>query len=382
MSAPVLRQYSATMVAQLPSAHTMKAVLLFIAVLNALSLSSLAQAGPYSINQTSIGRDFLTNFQWEDITDPTKGRVNYVNQSTSLANNLTFTSDDTFIMRADYTTNLTASGPGRMSNRIKSYAQYRTHVAVFDIRHMPQGCGTWPAVWEADDQVGSSAGEVDILEGVNDLSPNSVTLHTNGTCTMPDNTNSQLGKRLSTNCSSLSTLDNGNNGCSVDAPYTASYGKVFNTYGGGYYALERTASFIRVWFWSRNDTTVPSEISSGASAINTSKWGTPIAFFPNTNCNFASLFQRNSIVIDLTFCGTWAGGSFTNASCPGNCTDYVNYNPSAFQDAYWDLAAVRIYQPSNSPSSSSSLAQSAGVGVALLLPMISVLVGWGALSIL
>lgn len=58
---------------------------------------------------------------------------------------------------------------------------------------MPQGCGTWPAVWEADDQVGSSAGEVDILEGVNDLSPNSVTLHTNGTCTMPDNTNSQLG---------------------------------------------------------------------------------------------------------------------------------------------------------------------------------------------
>lgn len=53
----------------------MKAVLLFTAVLNALSLSSLAQAGPYSINQTSIGRDFLTNFQWEDITDPTKGRV-------------------------------------------------------------------------------------------------------------------------------------------------------------------------------------------------------------------------------------------------------------------------------------------------------------------
>ena len=37
-------------------------------------------------------------------------------------------------MRADYTTNLTASGPGRMSNRIKSYAQYRTHVAVFAVR--------------------------------------------------------------------------------------------------------------------------------------------------------------------------------------------------------------------------------------------------------
>lgn len=78
--------------------------------------------------------------------------------------------------------------------------------------------------------------------------------------------------RLSTDCSSLSTRDDGNNGCSVDAPYTASYGKVFNTYGGGYYALERTAAVIRVWFWARNDTSIPSDITSGASTINTSKW--------------------------------------------------------------------------------------------------------------
>ncbi|KZT63997.1 glycoside hydrolase family 16 protein [Daedalea quercina L-15889] len=317
-------------------------------------------AGSYSINQTNIGQDFLTNFEWEDIADPTKGRVDYVNQSTALANNLTFTSDDTFIMRADYTSNLTASGLGRMSNRIKSYAQYRTHVAVFDIRHMPQGCGTWPAVWEADDQVGTSSGEVDILEGVNDVAPNSVTLHTTGTCTMPES-RSQLGKTLSTNCSSSDTIEDGNNGCSVDAPYTASYGKVFNTYGGGYYALERTAEFIRVWFWSRNDTSIPSDITSGASTINTGKWGTPIALFPNTDCNFASVFQRNNIIINLTFCGSWAGSSFNNNGCSGNCTDYVNYNPSAFEDAYWDFASVRIYQPSsNSTSGAPSLTRNDG----------------------
>lgn len=57
---------------------------------------------------------------------------------------------------------------------------------------MPQGCATWPAVWEADDTVGTSAGEVDILEGVNDIAPNSVTLHTTGNCTMPSN-RTQLG---------------------------------------------------------------------------------------------------------------------------------------------------------------------------------------------
>lgn len=78
-----------------------------------------------------------------------------------------------------------------MSNK-----QYHNHVAVFNIRHMPQGCGyvgaedsneviltplfpnsTWPAVWE----VGANwphEGEIDILEGANDVSPNQATLHT------------------------------------------------------------------------------------------------------------------------------------------------------------------------------------------------------------
>ncbi|EED81035.1 predicted protein, partial [Postia placenta Mad-698-R] len=232
-----------------------------------------ALAGSYSLSQSNVGSEFLSNFQWENITDPTNGRVEYVTQSTALAENLTYTSSDTFIMRADYTTTLDASGPGRKSNRIKSNTKYNTHVAVFDIRHMPQGCGTWPALWEADDTVGTSAGEVDILEGVND----------------------------------------------------------------------RTSEYIRVWFWSRNGTTTPSEVSSGASNINTDSWGTPIAYFPDTNCNLKDLFGNHNIIIDLTFCGSWAGEAFGPAGCPGNCTDYVNSNPSAFENAYWEFAAARVY---------------------------------------
>lgn len=50
---------------------------------------------------------------------------------------------------------------------------------------MPQGCGTWPAIWEADDTAGISAGELDIMEGVNNLSPSYTTMHTAGSCTMP-----------------------------------------------------------------------------------------------------------------------------------------------------------------------------------------------------
>lgn len=55
----------------------------------------------------------------------------------------------------------------------------------FDIRHMPQGCATWPAVWEVREDGWPNYGEVDIVEGVNDVSPNRAALHTSANCTMP-----------------------------------------------------------------------------------------------------------------------------------------------------------------------------------------------------
>lgn len=51
---------------------------------------------------------------------------------------------------------------------------------------MPQGCATWPAAWETLESDWPASGEVDILEGVNDESPNAATLHTSSGCSMPD----------------------------------------------------------------------------------------------------------------------------------------------------------------------------------------------------
>jgi hypothetical protein len=50
-------------------------------------------------------------------------------------------------MRADHTNVLSTAGPGRSSVRLRSIAQWQHGVFVWDIRHMPQGCGTWPAAW-------------------------------------------------------------------------------------------------------------------------------------------------------------------------------------------------------------------------------------------
>ena len=47
-------------------------------VLGGLAVGIVAQsvmAGPYTIAQTNVGSDFFNNFQWENISDPTNGRV-------------------------------------------------------------------------------------------------------------------------------------------------------------------------------------------------------------------------------------------------------------------------------------------------------------------
>jgi hypothetical protein len=86
------------------------------------------------------------------------------------------------------------------------------------------------------------------------------------------------------------------------------------------YAMERTTSSIKVWFWERDDRSAPFDATSGASSIDTNFWvmvliyvrlnayirsdcqGTPAAYFPNTYCDLASHFDANNIIINLTFC--------------------------------------------------------------------------------
>lgn len=114
----------------------------------------------YSISDTYIGRNWLSGFEHQAIADPTHGRVkfvvcflphqsnpltplpacSYVDESTALSQNLTYTSDDTIIMRADYTTVLDPSGPGRNSVRIQSKKAYTNAVSIINVRHMPEGC--------------------------------------------------------------------------------------------------------------------------------------------------------------------------------------------------------------------------------------------------
>ena len=92
---------------------------------------------------------------------------------------------------------------------------------------------TWPA-----------AGEIDIIEAINDMDTNQVALHTPSGCYQADAaTQIQSGTTEDTDCSTDS-------GCLVRETKANSYGPGFAAAGGGVYAIELDVSGIFVWFFS------------------------------------------------------------------------------------------------------------------------------------
>jgi hypothetical protein len=66
--------------------------------------------------------------------------------------------------------------------------------------------------------------------------------------------------------------------------------------------MERTESFIKVWFWERNDDSVPFDVADGSITVNTDTWGIPDASFPDTSCNIDSHFGPLNMIFDITLC--------------------------------------------------------------------------------
>jgi len=211
---------------------------------------------------------------------------------------------------------------------------------------MPQGCGTWPAYWLVGPNWPNS-GEIDIIEGVNRNTADQTTLHTNNGCDMNVvNPNSFSGKwgigsngNPSTNCYVNAPGEYQNQGCGIISP-NGNYGSALNDQGGGVYALMWNGTRIMAWFW--NHAQVPNDLKNNNP--NPNSWGIPYALFAlGGNCP-PSHFENMQIVINLTFCGDWAGGVFS-ADCPGlgSCNSYVQNNPSKFAAAYWSINYLKVF---------------------------------------
>ncbi|KAJ4507934.1 hypothetical protein HRR88_006617 [Exophiala dermatitidis] len=235
----------------------------------------------------------------------------------------------------------TASGRGRNSIRISSKKTYNHGLIILDLAHMPAGaCGTWPAFWLLGPNWPYS-GEVDIIEGVNGQTNNNMAMHTDSGCSIV-NTGAYSGSLETANCDVNAADQATNAGCSISSGSTSSFGSGFNSQGGGVYATEWTSEAVSIWFFPRGS--IPSDITSGNP--DTSGWGLPQGQFAGS-CDIDSKIKNQQLVFDVTFCGDWAGNVWsTDATCSAKastCQDFVQNNPSAFQDTYWLINSLKVY---------------------------------------
>ncbi|KAL7790879.1 family 16 glycoside hydrolase [Trichoderma ceciliae] len=295
----------------------------------------------YTLKDTFQGENFFDNFNYYTGFDPAHGFVHYVPELQAQQLNLTFASRDAAVLRVD-----TSVGPdsipnastGRFSVRVESKNTYNDGLFIFDVRHTPFGCGTWPALWLSDPSNWPKNGEIDVMEATNQADDgNQMTLHTSSGCSM-DVKRKQTDKALQDNCDSSK---NGNAGCGVQGA-DGTFGMAYNNNGGGIMAMEWRDAGIRVWQFARN--AIPTDITN--QTPDPSTWGEAAADFPNTDCNVGNHFSNNSIILNIDLCGDLVYGVWGSSGCPSNCMDIVANDPQSFTNAFWEVGKFQIYQAS------------------------------------
>ncbi|EER38867.1 mixed-linked glucanase [Histoplasma capsulatum H143] len=226
------------------------------------------------------------------------------------------------------------------SRRLPATKAYDSGLIIADIEHMPGGiCGTWPAFWMFGPNWPNN-GEIDIIEGVHEQTSNLMAMHTKPGCRIT-NSGDFAGDILTPDCDVHAPGQPANAGCSVQSKDTASYGAWFNANGGGVYATEISETAVTIWFFPRN--TVPGDIETGTP--NPKAWPKPMAKFHGA-CDIAANIKQQKIVFDTTFCGDWAGSVWSTSSCAAKaatCQEFVQHNPTAFKEAYWNVNYVRYF---------------------------------------
>jgi hypothetical protein len=174
----------------------------------------------------------------------------------------------------------TQEGP-RNSIRLEGKRRFHRGLFIIDLRHMPAGCGTWPAFWLTDEANWPVNGEIDIVEGVNFQHTAKTALHSTKGCNMDDvpqgvktgDWDTAIGipdkktgipdmtMRYATNCFVYDPKQWLNQGCVAVDMEGGTLGGPVNDKGGGVYALEWDPinRHIRTWVFTPH-TMVPENL--------------------------------------------------------------------------------------------------------------------------
>jgi hypothetical protein len=275
----------------------------------------------------------------------------------------------------------TEEGP-RNSIRLEGNRRFNRGLFIIDLRHMPAGCGTWPAFWLTDEANWPVNGEIDIVEGVNFQSVAKTALHSTKGCSMDDIPlgtmtgewdtatgipNAKTGipdmtVRYAQNCFVYDPHQWLNQGCVAGDTGGGSLGEPLNEKGGGIYALEWDPinTHIKTWVFTPHENAPENLVDAIRTASNPleervmpdpEQWPIPYGYFgigDGTSCS-ADHFRHMRLVFNLAFCGSVSGNRFQldckkQAEQFDTCNEYIKSDPKEMDEAYWKIRGVYVYE--------------------------------------
>ncbi|KAE9391303.1 hypothetical protein BT96DRAFT_945478 [Gymnopus androsaceus JB14] len=288
----------------------------------------------WTLSQSLAGQNLINYFTASSGASDNSGVTNYVD------NLISVNSDGDVLMWVDTTENV------NLQNSMKLSSSETFNVGtmmIFDIVHMPTGCGTWPALWLLGGGTWPAGGKIDIIEGVDAYVHNVMSIHTSEGCSITQNNvnalvNYTINVASNVDCCPYADQDQT---CATTSTQTNSYGSGFNAQGGTY-AIQIIEAGIYTKYWAAG--CVPRDTTNGSP--NPSSWSAQ-TFFSAINCAVGTYFTDLALIIDTNLGGTFTeGGQQTScASSTGYSTaaSYVENVGSAFSDAYWQISSINIY---------------------------------------
>ncbi|UZJ52524.1 hypothetical protein CBS101457_001844 [Exobasidium rhododendri] len=321
------------------------------------SSTSASGSGPYTRVQENRGSGFWSGNNWDfwDQPDPTHGQVLYRSEADAKSQGLVGLKNGAAFMRAS---NQDISGTNRPSVRFQSKQAFDSGLVIFDVRKLPIGCSTWPALWSTGPDWPRN-GEIDVVEGVGytagGKNVNQMTVHlaqnsplqlTKRGSEMDKRATSFLGKVMK-NGSNCDQWSSGNPGCAFfdSNQHGPSWGEPFNAAGGGVWAMQfGHGEGVKIWFWGRQSGKIPSELSQANISpkhLDPGTWGTPMSNFQNSAIN--DMIKGQNIIMDITIGGDWAGNVPMDGACAGQNLQTAIKKGSNYDDAEFIINAIDIY---------------------------------------